>query len=237
MGNSLLGLSLELSSTTKETTKILVASYGGPLSAMTAFASKFSAVIMPIRVTKPEISSGWVIQESSITMEGYTLTQIHAVCYKSKAKARKLRSDFNPGDQFNKSEYYSVLGHIRITNPGQNWDFPPSTLWVVEGQYIKWALESDGSKSLCLKLTWKLKDGPDSLFPKHNIYVEKQISSGIVEVVLEYLGVAEVGAFYISKLAVPLGISSVKFIIQVCGVDGSCQNLNDSPFFQLGVEG
>lgn len=237
VGNSLLGLSLEFSSTTKETTKILLASYGGPLFATTAFASKFSAVIMPIQVTKPEISSGWVIQESSITMEGYTLTQIHAVCYRSKAKARKLRSDLNSQDQLIKSEYYSALGHIRITNPAQNSDFPPSTFWVVEGQYIKWAVESDGSKSLCLKLTWKLKDGPDSLFPKHNIYAEKEISSGTVEVVLEYLGVAEVGAFYVSKLAVPFGISSVKFIIQVCGVDGSCQNLNESPSFQLGVEG
>ncbi|KAK9283155.1 hypothetical protein L1049_011386 [Liquidambar formosana] len=247
-GNSLVGLSLEFSSNLNERTSVLLAARGSTLLTMNQFSRKFSKVIMPNRVTKPETAPGWVIQESSIAMNGYTLTEIHAVCYKSMPELNQLRLDSISDDQDNTlalspSEYYAVLGHMLAQTPEQNSEFPPSTSWVVEGQYIKWTSGSQGSKTLSIKIIWRLKDGNDSLFPKYNIYVENLTKQsignpgGILEGVQKYLGVAQVEAFYISDLVVISGTSSLKFIIQVCSVDGACQKLDDAPSFLLDVEG
>lgn len=246
-GSSLIGLSLELS-TTNGKTLILLASTGSTLLTMNQFSSKFSTVIMPRRVTKSETAPGWVIQESNIAMDGYTLTEIHVVCYKSKPGHNyfSLDSRSNSKDAslaHGPSDYYAVLGNIIVKTSEQNSVFPPSASWLVEGQYIKWTSGSQGSKTLSVKIIWKLKDGDDSLFPKYNIYVEKLTKQGggnpvgVLEGVQGYLGVAQVEAFYVSDLAVPSGTSSLKFIIQVCSVDGVGQKLEDSPSFQLGVEG
>jgi len=60
---------------------------------------------------------------------------------------------------------------------------------------------------------------------------------GILEGAQEYLGTAHVEAFYVSDLAVPCGTSSLKFIVQVCTADGTCQKLDDSPAFSIDAEG
>ena len=70
-----MGLYLEFSSEMKGKKKLLLASQG-----KNKFLSKFSEVIEPRQLTKPDMAPGWVIQESSIAMNGYTLTEIHAVC-------------------------------------------------------------------------------------------------------------------------------------------------------------
>ncbi|XP_059666789.1 cytosolic endo-beta-N-acetylglucosaminidase 1-like [Cornus florida] len=233
-GNSLVGLLLEFSSTLKERTSVLLASFG---STVDQLSSNFSEVIRPIRVTKPETAPGWVIQESSIAMNGYTLTEIHAVCYQSNPEVNEDNSLAR-----SPSEYFAVLGHITVRTSEKNSMFPPSTSWLVEGQYINWTSGSQGSKTLSVKVLWKLKDGDSSEFPKYNIYVEKLATNAVGETgkmhgVPEYLGVAQVEAFYVSDLVVPLDTSSLKFIIQVCGNDGACQTLDDSPSFQLNVEG
>ena len=230
-----MGLSLEFSSKMKGKKKLVLASQG-----MNQFSSKFSEVIVQRQFTKPDMAPGWVIQESSIAMNGYALTEIHAVCYRQQPDNGVLRSEAKSNTQ-DPAEYFAVLGHIRITTSDQNTEFPPSTSWIVEGQDVEWG-SSQGSKTLSLKISWKLKDGKISLFPRYNIYVEKLTKQSVRtlgrtrEGVQEFIGVAQVEAFYVSDLAIPSGTSSLKFIIQVCDVDGANQKLDEAPFFQLNVE-
>ncbi|CAK9164318.1 unnamed protein product [Ilex paraguariensis] len=247
-GNSMLGLYLQFSFGLNGRKTVLLASSGNTLLTMNQFSSQFSDVIMPHRVMNQEKAPGWVIQESSIAMNGYVLTEIHAVCYKAKPGVTELRLESDSVGENNTtargpSEYYAVLGSLTVKTSSPNSDFPPSSLWLVEGQDIEWTSGSQGSKILSVKVVWKLKHGNASLFPNYNIYVEKLANQsvanlgGVVDGVQEYIGVALVQAFYVSDLVVPSGTSSLKFIIQVCASDGTCQKLDDSPFLQLHVEG
>ncbi|KAF9596703.1 hypothetical protein IFM89_012902 [Coptis chinensis] len=242
-GSSLVGLSLEFSSELNKKVSVLLA-----YDSMNQVASKFDKVVTPYRVTKlaSEVQAApeWIIQETSITMNGFMLTGIHAVCYKSKAKLEKLRVEQarGPGGrkliQAGSTEFFASLGHITIKTSNQSSDFPPSTLWVVEGHNISWASGPKGTKTLSIKIVWSLK-GDSSLFPMYNIYVEKQAKgtrSAANAEVQEYIGVARVRAFYISEYLVPPGTSSLKFVIQVCGVDGACQVLDSCPTLVLDVE-
>ncbi|XP_060178916.1 cytosolic endo-beta-N-acetylglucosaminidase 1 isoform X2 [Lycium barbarum] len=241
-GSSLLGLSLEFTSAIGEQKSVLVASSGDSLLTMTRFVRHFDNVIMPHRVTKLETESSWVIQESSIAMEGYMLTKIHAVCYMLRPEVHKSESQ-GKTMVFSPSEYHAVLGHLAIDSRTLNSDFPPSTSWLVDSNFIKWSSGAHGSRKLNIKLVWKSKDGKTHLFPKYYIYVKKQSSisiaepNGSLQLVQEYLGVAEVEAFYVSDLVVPSGTSSVKFIIQVCSLDGAFQKLEESPSLDLDVQG
>ncbi|XP_027334118.1 cytosolic endo-beta-N-acetylglucosaminidase 1-like isoform X2 [Abrus precatorius] len=230
-GNSSLGLKLEFTSTNHQRTSILLTSW-----VANHFSSKFSKVIMT-REHK-EFSPGWVINEGVIAMnESYTLTEIHAVCYRSD-------SPFNDSDGTvaSSSEYFALLGHITIKTSDYKSDFPVSSSWIVDGSYIKWISGSLGSKTLSVKISWNLKDVENYLFPKYNVYLVKlsKQESGkpgtTLDHVKEYLGVAQVNCFYVSDLKVPSGTSSLKFIIQVCGVDGTLQELDESPSYELEVE-
>ncbi|KAG8380891.1 hypothetical protein BUALT_Bualt06G0063800 [Buddleja alternifolia] len=239
-GNSLLGLALEFSSATEEKKKsILLAASGNTLLTMNQFSSHFTNVIMPRRVTKLEQQPGWVIQESSIEMDGHILKEIRAVCYRSKPeKSVAVAADNTPSH--GPSQYYAALGDIKITTSGENSKFPPSDSWRIDTQFVSWNSGSEGSKLLSVKLVWQLKVGDADIFPKYNLYVKKvkNTSSGNEsEVDNEYVGAAVVKSFYISDLEVTSGVSSVKFVIQVCGADGVCQTLEDSPFFILQVQG
>ncbi|GMI87319.1 Endo-beta-N-acetyglucosaminidase 85A [Hibiscus trionum] len=219
-GNSRVGLSLEFSSETEGKKKLLLASQGTK-----RFWSEFSEVIVPHQLTTPDNAPGWVIQEVSMAMHGYTLTEIHVVCYNEQ-----------PGNS-NAAEYFAVLGHIKISTSDENTEFPPSTSWIVDGQDVEWG-GSQGSKTLSLKISWKLKDGKNPPYPRYNIYVEKLTKQSIRtpgRKVREYVGVAHVQTFYVSQLAIPSATSSLKFIVQVCDVDGATQKLDDAPLFQLNV--
>ncbi|XVF84068.1 hypothetical protein PTKIN_Ptkin16aG0545000 [Pterospermum kingtungense] len=235
-GNSQVGLYLVFSSKMKGKKKLLLASHG-----TNQFSSKFSEVIVPCQHTKPDMAPGWVIQESSIAMNGYTLTEIHAVCYRKQPENVVLRSEARSNAQ-DAAEYFAVLGHIRISTFNQNTEFLPSTSWIVEGQYIEWGV-SQGSKTLNLKISWKLKDGKNSPFQRYNIFVEKLKKQSVrtlgrtLEGIREFVGVAQVEIFYVSDLVIPSGTSSLKFIIQACDVDGAIQKLDEAPFFLLDVEG
>lgn len=236
--NSLVGLSLEFSSEVKGRKKLLLASHG-----FDHLSNKFSKVIVPNqpRETEWAPNPGWVIQEISISMDGYTLTEIHAVCYRPHPESNTFGSDSRSNIQ-GPEEYLAVLGYIRISNSKKKPNFPPSTSWTADGQYIEWA-GSQGSRTLSLKINWKLKDGSESLFPSFNIYVEKLTKQEVEDLVgkpkgtPEYLGVAHVEAFYISDLTIPSDTSSLKFIIQVSDANGGTQKLDESPFFHLDVEG
>ncbi|MCD9640684.1 hypothetical protein HAX54_026134, partial [Datura stramonium] len=242
-GNSLLGLSLEFTSAVGEQKSVLLASYGDPSPSRSRFNRHYDYVIMPPRVTKLETEPSWVIQESSIAMEGYMLTKIHAVCYKLRPEVNKSESQ-GKTMVFSPSEYHAVLGHLAINSHTLNSNFPPSTSWLVDGNFTKWSSSgSHGSRKLNVKLVWKLKDGKTHLFPMYHIYVKKQPDlstaepNGSLQLVQEYLGVAKVEAFYVSDLVVPSGTSSVKFIIQVCSLDGAFQKLEESPYLDLDVQG
>ncbi|KAJ4970389.1 hypothetical protein NE237_003488 [Protea cynaroides] len=251
-GSSLLGLTLELVSNSSGKTSVFLASWGNALQTMNLFSSKFDKVVLPheVRQMKNEtgMAPGWVIHETGISMNGYTLTEIHAVCYKLNPGLSELRlqQDHKSDDQATNlvtspSEYYASLGHISIRNDEQHPDFPPSIYWEVNGQYISWASNSQGARTLNIKIVWKLKEGDSSVFPMYNMYVEKMAENGAADATLgeikEYLGVARVQAFYVSDLVFPPGISTLKFFIQVCSVDGLCQQLDDSPTLLLHVEG
>ncbi|KAL2248946.1 UNVERIFIED_CONTAM: Cytosolic endo-beta-N-acetylglucosaminidase 1 [Sesamum indicum] len=239
-GNSLLGLALVTSTTTNEKKTFFLATSGNALLARNHFSSHFTQVIMPRRVTKLEAEPGWVMQESSIEMHGHILKEIRAVCYRSKAKNSHAVA-YAPSSA--PSEYYAVLGDIKVTTSGENINFPPSTAWTVDGQFVSWTSGPKGSKNLSVKITWRLKDSNVDLFSKYNIYVNKLKSvssvyqSEMLEGFQEYLGVAAAKSFYISDLEVASGISSLKFTIQVCSPDGACQKLEESPFFLLQVQG
>ncbi|CAL0320340.1 unnamed protein product [Lupinus luteus] len=227
-GNSSLGLKLEFRSSNNENMSILLAS-----EAANKFSNKFSEVIT-VREQK-NISPGWVLNEGIVARNGYTLTGIHAVCY---------RSDHNDGNVASPSDYSAVLGHITIKPFGYKPDFPASTSWLVDGEYIKWTPGPQGSKSLNVKVSWKLEDGNDCyIFPSYNLYLvklskkEDSNSGTTIEHVKKYIGVAHVKCFYVSDLEVPSGISSLKFIIQACNDDGTIQELDESPYYQLEVEG
>lgn len=240
-GNSSLGLKLEFTSSNDKRMTILLAS-----QAVNNFSSKFSKVIMTREHQK--LSPGWVINEGTVTMNGYTLTEIHAVCYRSDSPFNEMgwqyRSDGSDGTVASPSDYFAVLGHITIKTSDYKSDFPVSTSWLVDGQYIKWTSDPQGSKTLDVKISWKLKDGKNYyLFPNSNLYLVKLSKQAdgnpgtTLEDVKEYLGVAHVNCFYVSDLKVPSGTISLKFIIQVCSVDGTNQELDVSPYYQLEVEG
>ncbi|KAF4364036.1 hypothetical protein F8388_011828 [Cannabis sativa] len=220
--DSLLGLILNFSSGAWEKKSVLLAP-----AKVDHLSGKFSTVVTTRQLENLGASSEWTIQESSISLSEHTLTEISACCYRPDPQIVKLDDD-NTSDQSTASvEYYAVLGHITVKSSEQKSNFPPSSSWVVEGEHIKWTPSSEDSKTVSVKIIWKLKDGIDSTFPKYNIYAKKAESAS------EFLGVARVQAFYVGDYAVPSGSSGVKFFIQVCDVDGSSQTLDDSPSLLL----
>nr|XP_043631367.1 cytosolic endo-beta-N-acetylglucosaminidase 1 [Erigeron canadensis] len=232
-GNSVIGLCLHFinSADTEKKTSVLLASWGDALLTMGRFSSNFNSVIMPRHVKKHQTAPEWVIQESSITMEGSTLTEIHAVCYNSNPTVRRLNS---PSVR-DPSEYYAVLGHMSIKSSTDNIVFPRASEWHLESQNVNWTSDSQGNKTLSLKVLWTLNHGLSSVFSKYNIYVETEPNESAQA--SKYVGVALVNAYYFSELLVPDGVSSLKFIIQACGINGDCQELVESPFLRLHVEG
>lgn len=222
--NSLLGIYLVFSSPVDERKSILLA----PREA-NHFANTFSEVAITRQLEHLKASQGWVIQEARVDMRGHKLTEIGSVCYWSQPRMGESTSTSSSKD------YYAVLGHISIKTSEQNLQFPPSDSWQVEGHDIKWDAGSEGSKTASVMITWKLKEGNDSEFPKYNVYAEK-IPVKVVpgqEAARELLGVVPAEAFYVAGFAVASDIAGVKFIIQVCGIDGSVQKLDNSPFYQL----
>lgn len=86
-----------------------------------------------------------------------------------------------------------------------------------------------------------MKDGKEASFLRYYIYVENAApkTDGKQESKLEdrvkYLGVAHVQAFYVSEIDIPLGVTSLKFVIQACAADGAFKKLNDSPYIEVNV--
>ncbi|KAH1211828.1 Cytosolic endo-beta-N-acetylglucosaminidase 1 [Glycine max] len=235
--NSSLGLVLEFTSTINKAMSILLTSHG-----MDHLSSGFSKVV-PTSEHKGN-APGWVIHEGTIEMNGYILTGIHALCYRPNAPFKELKSrPFGPDYTVPSStDYSAVLGHITVKTSNYKPDFPVSTSWLVDGEYINWKSGPQDSRILSVKISWELKEGKNFAFPHYNVYVEKipKLAGGnsgtTIEHVQEYLGVAHVNCFYVSELKVPASISNLKFIIQVCSFDGTNQNLEDCPYYQLEIK-
>ncbi|EXB29265.1 Cytosolic endo-beta-N-acetylglucosaminidase [Morus notabilis] len=222
--NSLLGLCLEFYSLAGERKSVLLA----PREA-NRFSSTFNEVVITRQLEHLGTSQGWVVHKASIKISGQNLTKIGFVCYRPESRIVQRTSNRSS------TEYYAVLGHISIKTSEHNLQFPPAGSWLVEGHYTEWDASSKGSKTVSVKITWKLKDGNGSAFPKYNIYAEK-IAGKVVPgqaAAREFLGVALVEAFYVASFAVDSDNIGVKFIIQVCGIDGSSQKVDDSPFYRL----
>ncbi|XP_068635389.1 cytosolic endo-beta-N-acetylglucosaminidase 1-like [Aristolochia californica] len=254
-GSSQLGLSLGFSKLS-ERSSVLLAPRRRTLRPANRISGQFAEVVSPVTImsstTRERDQAEWSIHEMSISMKDYTLTDINAVCYRESSPVLN-HPPSNPDIKADSgsttlssaaSEYNASLGHISIGASGQNIVFPPASSWDIGGQNITWGSTSQGAKTVSLKINWKLEGGIDtSLFSKYNIYIGtsgKQVSSAGTDQVgrgEEYLGVARVEAFYVSDHVVPEGDSNVLFIIQVCGVDGVCQKLDESPTFQLNVSG
>ncbi|KAK9124615.1 hypothetical protein Sjap_014217 [Stephania japonica] len=231
---SLLGLSLKFISEGNNETSFLLAS-----SDTDQFADEFDKVIVPheaqnLKDDVVPMAPGWIIQDSSIMMKGQTLTEIRILCYNPKHQSENTESAPDTSD------YYASLGHITIRRSSQNPIFPSANSWVVNGQNISWSSGSQGTKTLSINIVWSLVGRHDKLFSGYNIYFDKVKSNvnGTPEKIGEtkYLGVARVKAFYITKLVVPAGTSSLRFIIQVCGADGTCQTVDSSPAMLLAVQ-
>ncbi|MED6176780.1 hypothetical protein PIB30_091545 [Stylosanthes scabra] len=220
--NSLLGLVLHVTSTMNENVSILAAPQG-----MNHLSQKFGKIVPTTE--KNGSSPGWITHEFTIDMNGYTLTEIRAMCYR---QDHKLTLNSRPlGRDLTADNYSAILGHVTVTTLDYKPSFPLSNSWLVSGEYITLKSSPKGdSKFLSVKISWKLKEEKDeSAFSHYNVYVEN------VSKVKEYIGVAHVNSFYVSELEVPSGTSSFKFIIQVCNVDGTNQKLDESPNFQLEV--
>lgn len=244
-GESLVGLSLHLFKVvSNERSSVLLSSSGCNIQTINLLSSKFDKVIMPHQVTK---SPGWIIQESSLSMNGYTLTEINAVCYKSLNPRQRQTSRVPDDDEETvtgvSSNFDAILGHIKITDSKDDPVFPPSAAWLVEGQKIRWTPPSMTSKYLSVKIKWKLRDGMDSAsYPKYNMFFEQitkreALNRKRVEGGRQFLGVAVTEAFYVSDFAVSSEAARLRFIIQVCNVDGSSQKLDECPSLLLDVEG
>ncbi|KAL5125524.1 Cytosolic endo-beta-N-acetylglucosaminidase 1 [Glycine soja] len=211
--NSSLGLVLEFTSTINKTMSVLLTSHG-----MDHLSSEFSKVVLTSEHKGNAL--GWVIHEGTIEMNGYILTGIHALCYKPNAPSKELKSrPFGPGHTAPSStDYSAVLGHITVKTSNYKPDFPISTSWLVNGEYIHWKSGPQDSRILSVKISWNLK-GKNFAFPHYNVFVEKppKLADGnsgtTLEPVQEYLGVAH-----------------------VCDFDGTNQNLEDCPYYQLEIK-
>ncbi|MED6211632.1 hypothetical protein PIB30_075627 [Stylosanthes scabra] len=236
--NSLLGLKLGFASTNNKREYILLASQ--PLN---NYSGKFIKAVIKNGNKGP--SPGWVVNEGTIAMNGYTLAEVHAVCHRSDSPLNKMRWQYSPdvsdGTPASTSDYLAILGHVSIQTSEYKPDFPVTSLWQVDAKYMKWMLGPQGSKILSLQISWELKEGKNYQFRSYNVYLVKSSkqegTSSTLDHVKEYLGVAQVKCYYVSDLKVPSGTYSLKFIIQVCGDDGTSQELDESPYYELEVEG
>lgn len=213
--------------------------------------STFDKVITAYEISKLSPGEGdergWTLQQASIKMKDYTLTDVNVVCYKA--------GKFPTGENFESYKnntlhnattgYHASLGHISIRHSDMYVAFPPASSWLVTGEDIQWGNGSQGRKTVSLKISWKLKvgSGDSSMFSKYNVYfsaTSKQFAStdedNSVGIDGTYLGVAKVESFYVYDLIIPRDVSKLLFAIQVCSIDGACQKLDESPTFQLQVK-
>ncbi|KAJ8484629.1 hypothetical protein OPV22_017114 [Ensete ventricosum] len=228
--NSVFGVILELVSETNAKAYILIEDDSQPPFAAASF--EFDKIIKPQQISKKGDST-WTPFCGTFNMTGgYTLTDIYIVGASKDAAVEMEQSPLDPKGG-SPSSYRASLGQIRIFNTPTS--YPPADAWGIDLSYTSWtATHPDGSRILSLKISWKLEEGDMTSFTRYNVYVEKSMSrGGNSEARPIYLGFATAEHFYVSHLVIPNGVGVVRFIVQVCGVDGSCQELDKSPTLEL----
>ncbi|KAL4189599.1 hypothetical protein AMTRI_Chr08g207970 [Amborella trichopoda] len=255
-GTSTLSMALQFSSTLKGRTTFLLTPVGTSIPNENSIGEDFLGFppgfgkIKKLPITKTRVRvTDWTLYESTFNMDGYLLTDIHAVCHNGNPDDDRIIKDPNPSLSNEISEpnlelpsYSASLGRLSIKTTEQKPGFPPSSAWVFESEDISWTKTPDGIKTLSVKLIWRLKERSDLVFLRYNIYAEKLVR-GIGEDHIgvgvagaeEYLGFARVEAFYVSEMPVPQGIGALKFLLQVTGMDGACQEVADAPSLVLEV--
>ncbi|CDY36314.1 BnaA01g31040D [Brassica napus] len=228
---SKLGLLLGFSSPSHQTKSILVAPQ--------ETTPRLDHMFLKCLVASKQTVSEWTVHETSLAMDGYTLTEISAFCYRTENSTKT-------------SEYVALLGHISIKDHHvqllqQNLvSLPPATSWVIEAHNLELVLGKSGSRILKVKLEWKQKQLEDSVLPVYNVYAESVKSTDVLRSrkVLEkprservFLGVSHVPAYYVSELVVDSDVKGVSFVVQPCGEDGSWMKVDDSPNLLVDLEG
>lgn len=226
---SKLGIMLSFSSPSQETKSILVAPQE-PIR-------KSNDMFLQCLATSSRTVSEWTVHETSLVMDGHTLTEISAFCYRSEKTTKR-------------PEYVALLGHISIKDHVQLQpkpeSSPPTSPWVIEAHNVELVPGNSGSKILRVKLEWKRKHLEDSVFPtRYNVYAENVKSTDLrSRKVLEkprietvFLGIAHVPAYYVSELVVESDVKGVSFVVQACDEDGSWRKLDDSPNLLMELEG
>lgn len=173
---------------------------------------------VPVEKTERETADGasWIIFESSVAFNGYALTDVSLYCYKGK-------------QDLEISAYSASLGHISIF--AENTRFPPAGSWSIHLEDISPGTNPNGSRTVSLTVIWNLREENAMPFTKYNVYVQKlgNERSTNVNGSTDFLGVAAVQRFYASDLEYPVGSIGLKFIVQPCGLDGTCQELDECP--------
>ncbi|CAN6921477.1 unnamed protein product [Brassica oleracea] len=219
---SKLGLLLCFSSPSHETKSILVAPQE-PTSRLV------DHMFLKCLVASKQTVSEWTVHETSLVMDGHTLTEISAFCH-------------GPENSTKTSEYVALLGHISIKDHFQLQQnlisLPPPSLWVIAAHNMELVTGDSGSKILRVKLEWRQKQLEDSVLPVYNVYAENVKSNDVLRSrkVLEkprservFLGVSHVPAYYVAGLVVDSDVKGVSFVVQPCGEDGSWSKLDVSP--------
>jgi mannosyl-glycoprotein endo-beta-N-acetylglucosaminidase len=231
--NCVVGLSLDLSSRNKGNTSILIA------DDIATFDRKKQNRMYSLYVQSDKVAphasdnQNWVLYQATVqSSASYTLTGINIVCTLKTTGEVNTESEEDGSSEANGSRtlpYHALLGHVSIRNSNDDKLFPPAKSWMIEGGYISWSKNSNTSKLLSLKVSWKLNTSRQASFMKYNVYVEKLTADSNAKASRSFLGVASVEAFYVSNLQVPDEVTSLKFIIQACGHDGSRQELEKCP--------
>lgn len=235
--NSDVGLSLDLSSRNKGSTSILITEGIATLARKKQYRKYSSYVKADKAEPHAPDNQNWVLYKATVqSSAGYTLTGINIVCTlrtTGKINSETEEDGSSEADAYRSSPYHASLGHVSIRNTDENTQFPPAESWVTKGEYISWSKNSNKSKLVSLKISWKQNTSHPASFVKYNVYVEKLTADSNAKASRSFLGVAGVKAFYVSDLQVPDEVTSLKFIIQACGHDGSCQELEECPKFNL----
>ncbi|CAN6921489.1 unnamed protein product, partial [Brassica oleracea] len=228
---SKLGLLLGFSSPSHETKSILVAPQEP--------TPRLDHMFLKCLATSEQTVSEWTVYETSLVMDGHTLTEISAFCYRTENSTKT-------------SEYVALLGHISIKDHHvqllqQNLvSLPPATSWVIEAHNLELVLGKSGSRILKVKLEWRQTQLEDSGLPVYNVYAENVKSTDVLRSrkVLEkprservFLGISHVPAYYVSELVLDSDVKGVSLVVQPCGEDGSWRKLDDSPNLLVDLEG
>ncbi|MCO5613185.1 hypothetical protein L7F22_067461 [Adiantum nelumboides] len=177
-------------------------------------------------------SEAWNLCKYRVENPG-KLEGVLAVCYSKKQTISnfikkfdsvKLSRSLEEGEHSEELctfSYEAFLGHIAISADHEhNFDNEEVFEKPLQVSDVMWE-EVSGERVVSLKLAWRHKASTSSEIMNYNIFVCKGTTSPSN---YKHLGVAMVGAFYVSQLEVPKGCQALTFFLQTfckCGYSGT----------------